>query len=213
MGDGRSVETGVAVGVGGGGGGGSVRGQGGDGGGDFCLYRGGYVRRLRQCGPSLGRWFCRRGTSQANTASSSAITTATRIILFIQVDSFSEYDDRKQPGRQRPLGMNGPTVLASSRIVYGGHIQIYVRKRHAGSQQLLALGFRGAARQFGDSGAAGAGAAVGRRASLSLQLVRIALCLCDSHPNKLKEVTCGPVSQTRVCEPPRQGDSSTRTTS
>ena len=53
------------------------------------------------------------------------------------------------------------------------------------------------------------------RASLSLQLVGIALYLCDPRPNKLKGVICGPVSQTRVCEPPSQGesfaDSSTRT--
>ena len=41
------------------------------------------------------------------------------------------------------------------------------------------------------------------RESLSLQLVRIALYLCDLHPNKLKGGNCGPVSQTRVCEPPQ----------
>ena len=40
-------------------------------------------------------------------------------------------------------------------------ILIDVRKRHAGSQQLLALGFRVAARQLGDSGAAGTDVAVG----------------------------------------------------
>ena len=39
-------------------------------------------------------------------------------------------------------------------------VLIDVRKRHAGSHQLLALGFRVAARQFGDSGAAGADVAV-----------------------------------------------------
>ena len=43
------------------------------------------------------------------------------------------------------------------------------------------------------------------RASLSLQLVRIAPYLCDPHPNKLKGVICGPVSQTRVCDPPQPG--------
>ena len=37
---------------------------------------------------------------------------------------------------------------------------------------------------------------------ISLQPVRIALCFCDPHLNKLKGVTCGPVSQTRVCDPP-----------
>ena len=36
-----------------------------------------------------------------------------------------------------------------------------VRKRHTGGQQLLALGFRVATRQLGDSGAAGADVAVG----------------------------------------------------
>ena len=40
-------------------------------------------------------------------------------------------------------------------------ILIDVSKRHAGGQQLLALGFRVAARQFGDSGTAGADVAVG----------------------------------------------------
>ena len=49
------------------------------------------------------------------------------------------------------------------------------------------------------------------RASLSLQLARIALYLCDPPLNKLKGANCGPVSQTRVCEPPRKGDSSTWT--
>ena len=49
------------------------------------------------------------------------------------------------------------------------------------------------------------------RAPLSLQLVLIALYLCDTPLNKLKEANCGPVSQTRVCEPLSQGDSSTRT--
>ena len=34
------------------------------------------------------------------------------------------------------------------------------------------------------------------------QELRIALCFCDPHLNKLKGVTSGPVSQTRVCEPP-----------
>ena len=40
-------------------------------------------------------------------------------------------------------------------------ILIDVRKCHAGCPQLLALGFRVAARQLGDSGAAGADVAVG----------------------------------------------------
>ena len=44
------------------------------------------------------------------------------------------------------------------------------------------------------------------RESLSLQPVRIALCLCDPRLNKLKGVNCGPVSQTRVCDPPNQGE-------
>ena len=42
--------------------------------------------------------------------------------------------------------------------------------------------------------------------TFSFQLVRIALCLCDPHLNKLKEGNCGPVSQTRDCEPSRQGE-------
>ena len=86
-------------------------------------------------------------------------------------------------------------------------VLIDVRKRHAGSQQLLTLGFRVAARQLGRLG----GRSRRSRASLSLQLLRIALYLCDPHLNKLKGVNCGPVSQTRVCEPPCQGESSTRT--
>ena len=40
-------------------------------------------------------------------------------------------------------------------------VPIDVRKRHPGRQQPLALGFRVAARQFGDSVAAGADVAVG----------------------------------------------------
>ena len=40
-------------------------------------------------------------------------------------------------------------------------VLIDVRKLQAGSQQLLALGFRIAARQLGDPGAAGADVAVG----------------------------------------------------
>ena len=40
-------------------------------------------------------------------------------------------------------------------------VLIDVRKRHAGSQQLSALGFRVAARQLGDPVAAGADVAVG----------------------------------------------------
>ena len=43
------------------------------------------------------------------------------------------------------------------------------------------------------------------RASPSRQLVRIALCLCDPRLDKLRGVNCGPVSQTRVCEPLQQG--------
>ena len=42
-------------------------------------------------------------------------------------------------------------------------------------------------------------------------MVRIALYLYDPHLNNLKGENCGPVSQTRVCEPPNKGDSSTRT--
>ena len=40
-------------------------------------------------------------------------------------------------------------------------VLIDVRKRHAGGQHLLALGYRVAARHLGDSGAAGADVAVG----------------------------------------------------
>ena len=46
---------------------------------------------------------------------------------------------------------------------------------------------------------------------MSLQLLRIALYLYDPPLSRLTGVTCGPVSQTRVCEPPSQGDSSTWT--
>ena len=42
-------------------------------------------------------------------------------------------------------------------------------------------------------------------------LVRIALYLYDPHLNNLKGENCGPVSQTRVCEPPNKGESPTRT--
>ena len=42
-------------------------------------------------------------------------------------------------------------------------------------------------------------------------LVRIALYLYDPHLNNLKGENCGPVSQTRVCEPPCQDNSFTRT--
>ena len=40
-------------------------------------------------------------------------------------------------------------------------------------------------------------------------LVSVALCLRDPHPNKLKGVTSGPVSQTRVCGPQCRSDPST----
>ena len=40
-------------------------------------------------------------------------------------------------------------------------VLVDVRERHAGGQHLLALSFRVAARQIGDSGAAGADVAVG----------------------------------------------------
>ena len=99
-----------------------------------------------------------------------------------------------QPGVQ---GVPAPPAVGP-RGPGDADILIYARKRHAGGQQLLALGFRVAVRQLADSGA-----------PLSLQLVRIALCLCDSYPNKLKRVNCDPVSQTRVCEPPNKGDSPT----
>ena len=49
------------------------------------------------------------------------------------------------------------------------------------------------------------------RASLSLQPALIAPYLCDPLSDKLKGVTCGPVSQTRVCDPPTQADSCTWT--
>ena len=83
-------------------------------------------------------------------------------------------------------------------------VLVDVRKRHAGGQQQLADrrlwgGWCGRSRRY--------------RASLSLQLARITLCLCDPHLYKLKGVTYGPVSQTRVCEPTYQGHSSTCTAS
>ena len=91
-------------------------------------------------------------------------------------------------------------------------VLIDVRKLCADSQQQLALGFRVAARELGDSGAAGPDVAIDLWESLSLQLAWIALYLCDPHLNKLKGVNCGPVSQTRVCEPPsKQAGSSTWT--
>ena len=77
---------------------------------------------------------------------------------------------------------------------------IDVRKHHAGGQQLLALGFRVAARQLGDSGPAGADVSVDFGHRSPVQLVVIALSLCDPHLNKLEGVNCGPVSQTRVCD-------------
>ena len=101
-----------------------------------------------------------------------------------------------QPGIQR--------VPAPPAVGTGGtgdtDVLIDVRKLHAGGQQLLALGLRVAARQLGDSGGGWGGRSRRSRASPPLQLVRIALYLCEPPLNKLKGVTCGPVSQTRVCE-------------
>ena len=57
--------------------------------------------------------------------------------------------------------------------------------------------------------AAGADVAVGLGHRSPVQLVVIALYLYDPHLNKLKGVNCGPVSQTRVCEPHNRRDSST----
>ena len=62
-----------------------------------------------------------------------------------------------QPGFQRV-----PTPPAvRTRGSGDADVLIDVRERHAGSQQLLAVGFRVAARQLGDSGAAGANVAKG----------------------------------------------------
>ena len=63
-------------------------------------------------------------------------------------------------------------------------ILIDLRKRHTGRQQLLALGFRVAARQLGDSGAAGADVAVGlwQRSSSNCWVLRYTFVthLCTS---------------------------------
>ena len=56
-------------------------------------------------------------------------------------------------------------------------ILIYARKRHAGSHQLLPLGFRVAARRLEDSGAAGADIAVGLSIALPLTGVNCTMLL------------------------------------
>ena len=77
------------------------------------------------------------------------------------------------------LGKPGVQRVPASPVVGTGNsgdadILIYVRKHHAGGQQLLALGFWVAARQLGDSGAAGADvpAGLGHRSSSNWWVLR-----------------------------------------
>ena len=105
-----------------------------------------------------------------------------------------------QPGVQR---VPAPPAVSTGGSGNAGVLKD-VRKRHADSQQLLALGFPGRCPTARRLWAGWCGRSRRSRASLPLRLVRIALYLCDPHLNKLKGVDCGPVSQTRVCDPPNQ---------